>query len=304
MAPGMVAILFRNDHFSTLYKHPQTLGLLTLITDAGYAGHPEVVWESLGNVNGDVEFYSGDFRVVSGVEDSGRSNSHSAPGAFPDSEEGWTTVGGRGNAGSAREATRSPNTAQEDEDFAMALQLQEEEDERHRQEQQARRSREQRFSEGVMEQQGRYRPEPFSSRMNVPRGGGRTTGLRRPSAQSATSTSSQVVRPLVPPPQGAPVGRPPVHRPTDGSGEEAPPSYDESAHDTPFRPPMGHPSHPSSVPGVSVPSQQEPYPGPSAAAVNRPRPMVPPRRPVPPSAVAGSSGTGSMSGRDRDCVVM
>ncbi|CAI4217184.1 unnamed protein product [Parascedosporium putredinis] len=198
MAPGMVAILFRNDHFSTLYKHPQTLGLLTLITDAGYAGHPEVVWESLGNVNGDVEFYSGDFRVVSGVEDSGRSNSHSAPGAFPDSEEGWTAAGGRSNAGSAREATRSPNTAQEDEDFAMALQLQEEEDERHRQEQQARRSREQRFSEGVMEQQGRYRPEPFVSRMNVPRGGGRTTGLRRPSAQSATSTSSQVVRPLVP----------------------------------------------------------------------------------------------------------
>ncbi|PKS07042.1 hypothetical protein jhhlp_005639 [Lomentospora prolificans] len=296
MAPGMVAILFRNDHFSTLYKHPESLGLLTLVTDAGYSGHQEVVWESLGNINGDVEFYSGDFRLVSGA-DAERDNAQSPPGPLPSGEGEWTTVRGRGgNRGGSNEPQRSPNIEQEDEDFAMALQLQEEEDERHRQEQQARRNQERRFSERFIEQQGRHRPEPFSSRMSLPTG--RTTGLRQPSANSVISASPQVVRPLVPL-AGAPAGRPPVHRPTGTSGDDAPPSYDESAHDTPFRPPVGHPSHPSSVPGV--PQQQGPYPAPSAAAANVPRPTVPQRRPVPASAIASSS---SASGRDRDCVVM
>ncbi|KEZ46074.1 DUF455 domain-containing protein [Scedosporium apiospermum] len=321
MEPGMVAILFRNDHFSTLYKHPKTLGLLTLVTDAGYAGHQEVVWESLRNVNGDVEFYSGDFRIVSGAE-TGRGGQN-VPGAFPgstgegdwptpgassDNQEGWTTVRGRGNGGRHDEPQRSLNLEQEDQDYAMALQLQEEEDERHRQEQEARRQQERRFSERVMEQQGRHRPEPFSNRSSLPAIPNRTSGLRRPSGATTTTTpSQQVVRPLVPPP-GTPVGRPAVHRPGDASADDAPPSYDESANDTPFRPPVGHPSHPSSVPG-GVSQQQESYAGPrrsSAAMVassSSPRPLQPPiqRRPVPPSAIAGSS---SGSTRDRDCVVM
>ncbi|KAH8589352.1 hypothetical protein B0O99DRAFT_458734, partial [Bisporella sp. PMI_857] len=61
-APGSIAILFRNDHFSTLYRHPETRQLLQLVTDMGYAGHEEVVWESLIDVNGEnAEFFSGDF---------------------------------------------------------------------------------------------------------------------------------------------------------------------------------------------------------------------------------------------------
>lgn len=68
VAPGGVAILFRNDHFSTLYRHPNTLQLLQLVTDLGYAGHEEVVWESLIDVNGEnAEFFSGDFRLVGGA---------------------------------------------------------------------------------------------------------------------------------------------------------------------------------------------------------------------------------------------
>ncbi|KAH7320738.1 hypothetical protein B0I35DRAFT_351242, partial [Stachybotrys elegans] len=60
--PGTFAILFRNDHFSTLYCHPETKQLLTLVTDAGYRSHEDVVWESLVDVNGErTEFFSGNF---------------------------------------------------------------------------------------------------------------------------------------------------------------------------------------------------------------------------------------------------
>ncbi|KAF2484609.1 hypothetical protein BDY17DRAFT_249423, partial [Neohortaea acidophila] len=62
LRPGQVAILFRNDHFSTLYKEPNHGALMTLVTDAGYAGHDEIVWESLVDVNGAAsEMFSGDF---------------------------------------------------------------------------------------------------------------------------------------------------------------------------------------------------------------------------------------------------
>ncbi|OCL13994.1 hypothetical protein AOQ84DRAFT_276373, partial [Glonium stellatum] len=62
LKPGQIGILFRNDHFSTLYKHPRSEELLTLVTDAGYSSHEEIVWESLVDVNGQgSELYSGDF---------------------------------------------------------------------------------------------------------------------------------------------------------------------------------------------------------------------------------------------------
>jgi len=51
LKPGQIAILFRNDHFSTVYKEPTFGGLMTLVTDAGYGSHDEIVWESLVDVN-------------------------------------------------------------------------------------------------------------------------------------------------------------------------------------------------------------------------------------------------------------
>jgi len=162
MNPGSVAILFRNDHFSTLYRHPQTLELLTLVTDAGYAAHAEVVWESLVDVNGEhAEFFSGDFRLVGGA-----SHNQQEPqfvSNAPSSSSGgdnWTTVQGRrgrnqqqrSNTAADGEPPLSPKYEQEDRDLALALQLQEEEDERHRAEQ-ARRQRESRLSEQFIEQQ-------------------------------------------------------------------------------------------------------------------------------------------------------
>jgi hypothetical protein len=158
MKPGSVAILFRNDHFSTLYRHPQTLELFTLVTDAGYVGHDEVVWESLVDVNGEsAEFFSGDFRLVGGA-------THDQPGPSAGDQganDGWQTVQGhRGRSQSAQqnnsspEPPRSPQQEQEDQDLALALQLQEEEDARAHAEQERRR-RESLLSEQFIEQQAR-----------------------------------------------------------------------------------------------------------------------------------------------------
>ncbi|KAK4120901.1 hypothetical protein N657DRAFT_673996 [Parathielavia appendiculata] len=180
MKPGSVAILFRNDHFSTLYRHPQTLELLTLVTDAGYAGHAEVVWESLVDINGEsAEFFSGDFRLVGGAtHDHLRPLHDTVPenwtGAAPDGDNSeWTTVQSRrGRSHTARHSSStepplSPKHEQEDRDLALALQLQEEEDERARVEQDRRR-RESLLSEQYIEQQGRYGP---TSAVASPRGG-------------------------------------------------------------------------------------------------------------------------------------
>ncbi|KAF2261176.1 hypothetical protein CC78DRAFT_471155, partial [Lojkania enalia] len=60
--PGQIGILFRNDHFSTIYKDPRTSQIFSLVTDAGYSSHDEIVWESLVDVHGQgSELYSGDF---------------------------------------------------------------------------------------------------------------------------------------------------------------------------------------------------------------------------------------------------
>ncbi|EER40613.1 DUF455 domain-containing protein [Histoplasma capsulatum H143] len=56
LKPGSMSILFRNDHFSTLFKHPLSNQLFTLVTDAGYAGHEDIVWESLVDVDGDADY--------------------------------------------------------------------------------------------------------------------------------------------------------------------------------------------------------------------------------------------------------
>ncbi|KAF1346482.1 hypothetical protein BDV97DRAFT_300233, partial [Delphinella strobiligena] len=62
LRPGQIAILFRNDHFTTLYKDPRSGALTTLVTDAGYSSHDEIVWESLVDVNGAAsDLFSGDF---------------------------------------------------------------------------------------------------------------------------------------------------------------------------------------------------------------------------------------------------
>lgn len=255
LKPGHIAILFRNDHFSTIYKEPGHGALMTLVTDAGYSSHDEIVWESLVDVNGAAsEMFSGDFRVVSHDQDSRLNQGNSAGG-----EDGWTTVQSRSryhgqrvrpNEGALRVTNGARNdghemppalpgprpnsrqdvsplpqmgdaalevsaevqrtaSEQEDHDLALALQLQEEEEDQQRQAD-VRRRREQELS------------EQFLSSESSPEG-------PRPPIPPRRSN-----RPAATPPTG---GRAPVNRPVNGpSDPEAPPSYEQSASDRPYRP--------------------------------------------------------------------
>lgn len=128
LGPGSFAIFFRNDHFSTIFKHPNSGQIFTLVTDAGYATHSEVIWESLVDISGQGnDFYSGDFRPV------GNSPEDSSPPRL--------SVPQRQSRDTADDLTspKSPvEQEQADADFALALQLQDEEEQRA---QTARRNR-------------------------------------------------------------------------------------------------------------------------------------------------------------------
>jgi hypothetical protein len=180
LPPGSLSILFRNDHFSTIYKHPLSFQLLQLVTDAGYAGHDEIVWESLVDVTGNgSEFFAGDFRPV-GHHAAVTAAAAAAADHRDDADgQGWITVGdrsgGRHRRGASRRQAgaatgtstslldigpdRSTNSGgnvtaglaaalspseQEDHDLALALQLQEEEDDRQRRAQYAQQQQQQR----------------------------------------------------------------------------------------------------------------------------------------------------------------
>ncbi|KAL6720277.1 hypothetical protein ACLMJK_002198 [Lecanora helva] len=288
MAPGSIAILFRNDHFSTLYRHPKSGQLLTLVTDMGYAGHDEVVWESLVDVSGEgCEFFSGDFRPVGNTSQPQSQSSQQA------NDEGWSTVRSkrssrRPSAPSNRQPSHSdlpplstlnitdpkppdsshPHNEQEDHDLALAMQLQEEEEERDRQEAAARR-REDELSQAYLnssDASGRKTFPGFSSgaRAARGRGGGNPSGGGREAGQGGPS----------PPPRGrgsgryapTPTNRPPTSAPPRESLESQdapPPTYEQAAKGPAYHPPGYHPAHPNS-------------PSPNPSAGDRPAPPTPP----------------------------
>ncbi|OQO04605.1 hypothetical protein B0A48_09527 [Cryoendolithus antarcticus] len=220
---GQVAILFRNDHFSTLYKEPKHGALMTLVTDAGYGSHDEIVWESLVDVNGAAsEMFSGDFRVVSHRQDARLNQGNSGGG-----NDGWETVPMRNRHSqplaveeqppplpgprptSFRDSSRQQShvlspSEQEDHDLALALQIQEEEESSHRQAE-AQRRREAELSEQFLSRESTSGPPTIPPR----RGAGRV-----PSAGGV---------------------RPGVTRPTAPGDPEAPPSYAQSRVDRPYR---------------------------------------------------------------------
>lgn len=237
LPPGSIAILFRNDHFSTLYKHPKSSQLFTLVTDMGYAGHDEVVWESLVDISGEgCEFFSGDFRSVG--QNAGKQPSQSNGVAISD-DSGWTMVSRNTNSRSrqslpsngtqsqnlvdpstnfpqlsslslseANGPPKPPNTEQEDHDLALALQLQEEEEDRERRDTAARR-REDELSQAYLESRG-------------------------PSARRGPVRTSEV-RPIVPP-RGSRAAKQP------DAGEDAPPpTYEQAAKVPAYHPPEDDP---------------------------------------------------------------
>ena len=260
LAPGSVAIFFRNDHFSTLYRHPKSGQLLTLVTDMGYAGHDEVVWESLVDVSGEgCEFLAGDFRPVGNV--AGDIQQQSTSNQVED-DLGWTTVGSRSRRGrgSSRSNSSLPaldtlnindsyanvvsaNTEQEDHDLALAMQLQEEEEERERQES-AKRKRDDELSRAYLnsaDSQGR-RTFPGFGRGAGASGGGPSPPPRGRGRGSARQAPTKLV---------------------DDDEDAPPPTYEQAANGPAYIPPSDHP--------VSSPSPAGYTPRPGTIPATRPR---------------------------------
>lgn len=256
LAPGSLAILFRNDHFSTLYRHPRSGQLLTLVTDMGYAGHDEVVWQSLVDVNGDgSEFYSGDFRPVGNIPQEPQQLTNETNVG---DEGDWETVPSRSgrrprndpsNSGSGLprldtlnlkddRTPLSPNVEQEDHDLALAMQLQEEEEDRERREAAARR-REDELSQAYLNN------ADASGRRTFPGFGRGATGGGGPHVppRGGSTTAHQ-----------PPAGRPPVRRRNSSSGDAPPPSYEQAAKGPAYHPPADHPAYsPNPNGGGSLP---------------------------------------------------
>ncbi|KAE9965687.1 hypothetical protein BLS_007441 [Venturia inaequalis] len=282
--PGQFAILFRNDHFSTVYKEPRSQQLLILVTDAGYSSHEEIVWESLVDISGSgTVHYSGDFRPVSHTSPSeagpagprGSSLSGQPVQSMLDVDQGWTTVQGKGKARGNQGASpnqqsgivgSSSSTAQndaplsseertraeqEDHDLALALQLQDEEEERHRAEQAGRR-REQDLRGQVMDPQ--QRPLP--------------------------AAPQQPIRPTIPPRRN---NVPTTNRPTNPD-EESPPTYEQASKDRRFVPPRDHPASPHAPVSPALQQRQ------SSAYMQNSTSLLPGRRQ--PGPLGGGLGRG------------
>lgn len=66
LAPGSLCALFRNAHFSVLYRHPEPSGtpaLFHLVTDAALLHSRDCIWESLADTDGAASaFYDADLR--------------------------------------------------------------------------------------------------------------------------------------------------------------------------------------------------------------------------------------------------
>ena len=316
LKPGQIAILFRNDHFSTVYKEPTFGGLMTLVTDAGYGSHDEIVWESLVDVNGAAsELFSGDFRVVSHSQDGANLNQGNSAGG----DLGWQTVPDRNSRseGSSQQTGLRINNAteeaapplpgprpashleppkqssdqqparstseQEDHDLALALQLQEEEEDRQRQAEQQRR-REQELSEQYISRQDEGRPPAIP-----PRRGGATGSVGR---------------------GGATGGRPAANRPSENPSADptAPPSYEQYASDRPYREggsnaalQQGHPLNTYDALRQQQQQQQQQQQSPATQARPNGSGRLQGRRrssqPVPPGGFPAAAGPAGQPGR-------
>lgn len=86
LAPDELCILFRNNHFSTLYKHPRSGELFILVTDNGYLMHGDIVWETLDNIEGDGTFCNSNFRPINSENQVSQKESNNNPNDSNDSE--------------------------------------------------------------------------------------------------------------------------------------------------------------------------------------------------------------------------
>ena len=252
LQPGQVAILFRNDHFSTLCKNPRNGELVTLVTDQGYSTHDEIVWESLTDVNGQgSQLFSGDFRSVDNSNPSGPQDQHQPSSV--DNGQGWTTVPARrGNAQSTipqDTSVTSPEALsraeQEDHDLALALQLQEEEEDRERRETEQRNSRNNQLSMDAINAP----PQPPRNPQNPvipPRRNNNITG-HRPAGEAAPPPlyEEAITSPQYVPPAGHPAS---AQAPVPGQGGSGS-AYQSTSGGLPALPGAGRGRHGNVLPG-------------------------------------------------------
>jgi hypothetical protein len=59
---GQLAVFFRNNHFSTLFKHPDG-DLFILVTDEGYVEEEGLMWERVDDAKGNSTFFTPDFTI-------------------------------------------------------------------------------------------------------------------------------------------------------------------------------------------------------------------------------------------------
>lgn len=210
LQPGAICILFRNDHFSTLFKHPQSHQLFTLVTDAGYANHAEIVWESLVDVNGSgSELFSGDFRPVG-----------NAPSGPPPQRRDQQVVPNQNTDSS--QPSKHDEQSDADYAYALALQFQDEEEERTR-------------TNPRTTGRPQYPPnwQPVTTRPH-----GRSSSNATPQSRRQQSTTghrqsrqSQVVRSLV-----SPAHDTPIRQTLSADANLPPPTYEQAARTPPYNP--------------------------------------------------------------------
>nr|KMM67417.1 DUF455 domain-containing protein [Coccidioides posadasii RMSCC 3488] len=276
LAPGTICILFRNDHFSTLFKHPHSQQLFTLVTDAGYAGHAEVVWESLVDVNGSgSELFSGDFRPVGAAP--------SSPAQRRKDQSMEHSQNQKMNPGQHNEQTDA------DYAYALALQFQDEEEQR------AQRARAERNSSRP-ESQSSW--QPVSRRQharrtstNTPQDHRHVTGHRQP-------RQTQIIRPLVPP---AP--ETPIRQTVSADDPNAPPpTYEQAARTPPYNPQDHSASQYDGQNGIAGPRSSSYHYG-SGRTPYMNHPSARRRVPMPTSASTLGERPRERE-RSKDCVVM
>jgi hypothetical protein len=158
-------ILFRNDHFSTILRRPHG-ELVALVTDMGFAGHQEVVWERIADVNGrETVFLSGDFRPVGGSQ---HGDFRPAGGPQQQQQVQHPPLPPRQPQSQPQRSMLNPDAPppepDEDYDLALAIQLQEEENAHaHRQQQQQQQHQQQHLQQPPMlpPRSGTTPPPPY-----------------------------------------------------------------------------------------------------------------------------------------------
>lgn len=224
LRPGEFAILFRNDHFSTIYMNPRDGRLYTLVTDAGYADRDEIIWESLEDISGArTEYFSGDFQSVSHGD-----TSHSMPHSLTSAANPRSSENHLAPDDAFAGSSMTPSQQEQaDMDFALALQMQEEEEQAQRRARAQNQNQNNRGGSNNTANRGARR-----SQGNIP------IPLR--------SNPGGEIRPIIPPRNQNTNRNQAVNRPADADQADAPPAYEEAATQRPYIPPIGSPLHPSS----------------------------------------------------------